>query len=162
MRAFLLVVLGFVLWMGFTGDTSVENIVAGILVAGLSTFLFGRDFPYRRKKVFQIRRYGCFLAFLGLFAVKLVKANLIMAYRVLHPRLPIKPGIVRVPLEMTSPLGRLILANSITLTPGTLTVEITRTDLYIHWIYLYEEKDRRVIAEDIAGAFQRILRRVFE
>ena len=57
-----------------------------------------------------------------------------MAFRVLSPSLPIKPGIVKVETRLRSPMGRLALANAITLTPGTLTVESRDQWLYIHWI----------------------------
>jgi len=53
---------------------------------------------------------------------------------VLNPKLPIKPGIVRIRTKLKSRLGRIILANSITLTPGTLTVETRDDTFYIHWI----------------------------
>ena len=57
-----------------------------------------------------------------------------MAYRVLNPYLPIKPGIVRIKTSLTSEFAKTILANSITLTPGTLTVEVDGEDFYVHWI----------------------------
>jgi len=85
-----------------------------------------------------------------------------MAYRILSPGLPIKPGIVKVPIELKSPMGRVILANAITLTPGTITVEIKKDYLYIHWIYVYEMEDTKKITEDICGTFQRLLKRTFE
>jgi multicomponent Na+:H+ antiporter subunit E len=84
-----------------------------------------------------------------------------MAYRVLHPELPISPGIVKVKTEMTSPLGRTFLANYITLTPGTLTVDMEGEYLYIHWIYVMTE-DVEKATGIIAGRFESILKRVFE
>ncbi|MCS7180951.1 MAG: Na+/H+ antiporter subunit E, partial [bacterium] len=80
---------------------------------------------------------------------------------VLSPRLPIKPGIVKIPIELKSSLARTILANSITLTPGTFTVKITDRYLYIHWIYIYTyEKEKQ--KEIIIGLMEKILKRVFE
>lgn len=74
------------------------------------------------------------LVYLLVFIKAVIQSNLDVAFRVLKPRLPINPGIVKVKTTLKSSLGRLILANSITLTPGTITVDIDGEDLYIHWI----------------------------
>ncbi|MCM8786320.1 MAG: Na+/H+ antiporter subunit E [Candidatus Omnitrophica bacterium] len=84
-----------------------------------------------------------------------------MAYRVLSPRLPIKPGIIKIPIELKSPLARTILVNSITLTPGTFTLKVTENFLYIHWIYIYTY-DKKQQREKIVGLMEKILKRVFE
>ena len=84
------------------------------------------------------------------FLWQLLKANLDVAFRVLHPELPIVPGIVRVKTKLKTPLGRLLLANSITLTPGTITVEADGEDFYIHWIKVEgihdKERKRKIVA----------------
>jgi multicomponent Na+:H+ antiporter subunit E len=64
----------------------------------------------------------------------LVKSNFRLAAIVLSPSLPIEPGIVKVRTRLKSRMGRLMLANSITLTPGTLTVEMEGEWLYVHWV----------------------------
>jgi len=75
-----------------------------------------------------------FIRFIFVFSFELIKSNLDVAFRVVNPKLPINPGIVKVKTKLKSRLGRIILANSITLTPGTLTVETDGEDYYIHWI----------------------------
>ena len=62
----------------------------------------------------------------------LVIANLDVARRVLSPSLPIRPAVVEVKTELTSPLGRMLLANSITLTPGTLVIDVLDDRLLVH------------------------------
>ena len=61
----------------------------------------------------------------------MIKANIDVAYRVLHPARPIKPGIVRIRTSLKNPVGKLALANSITLTPGTMTMQIVKDRHYI-------------------------------
>lgn len=78
-------------------------------------------------------------------------ANLDMARRVLSPKLPINPGIVKVKTSLKSPMARLILADSITLTPGTFTVDIIDDFIYIHWV--------DVRSDDIEGATEAIVRK---
>jgi multicomponent Na+:H+ antiporter subunit E len=86
-------------------------------------------------------------------AVEVVKANLDVARVILHPRLPIEPRLFRIPSTQRTPLGRVIYANSITLTPGTVTVDVDERDgtMLIHSLttVAYEglltgEMDRRV------------------
>ncbi|MCM8757321.1 MAG: Na+/H+ antiporter subunit E, partial [Candidatus Omnitrophica bacterium] len=89
-------------------------------------------------------------------------ANLDVAYRVLHPRLPIRPGIVKVKTRLKSKSGRTALANSITLTPGTMSVEVTDDGfLYIHWINV-QSRDIEETTRLIVERFERILERIFE
>ena len=84
-----------------------------------------------------------------------------MAYRIIHPRLPINPGIVKIKTALVSPLAHAFLANYITLTPGTLTIDIEGEYLYIHWIYVVTEDMERATGI-IAGRFEPILKKVFE
>jgi len=89
--------------------------------------------------------------YLVVFLIELVKSNLDVARRVLSPQLPINPGIVEVKTKLTSRMGRMILANSITLTPGTLSVDVSDDRLFIHWI--------DVKSEDIDEATKQIVRK---
>jgi len=63
---------------------------------------------------------------------EIVKANLDVARRVLDPKLPISPTLVRVKTRQTSDLGRVIFANSITLTPGTVSLDYDRGEIVVH------------------------------
>jgi multicomponent Na+:H+ antiporter subunit E len=84
-----------------------------------------------------------------------------VAYRVLHPDMPIRPGIVKVRTDLESEMAKTFLANSITLTPGTLTVDIDGSDLYIHWINVVGE-GVEAHSDLIVRRFEKLLRRVFE
>jgi multicomponent Na+:H+ antiporter subunit E len=96
----------------------------------------------------------------GVLFREIIKANIDVAYRVLLPRMPISPGIVVIRTSLKSNIARLILANSITLTPGTFTLDVVGDKLLIHWI--------SVKAKDVDGAtslvgekFERYLRPIF-
>jgi len=96
------------------------------------------------------------------FIIALIKSNIDVIFRVLHPKLPIRPGIVRITTQLKSPMARLILANSITLTPGTFVVDIKENLLYIHWISVCCEGDPQQLTQDIAGQFEKILIKIYE
>jgi multicomponent Na+:H+ antiporter subunit E len=75
--------------------------------------------------------------------------------------MPIRPGIVKVKMTLKSDLARTLLANSITMTPGTITVDIIDDYLYIHWIYVRSE-DPEVYTRIITGAFEKYIKRIIE
>jgi multicomponent Na+:H+ antiporter subunit E len=99
-----------------------------------------------------------------IFLWECLKANIDVAYRVLHPNLPIRPGTVKVKVSLRSDIGLTFLANSITLTPGTTSVDIDKEKglLYIHWIYVrdgFREGEKRL---PVVEKFENILKKVFE
>ena len=148
-------------WMLLTWSADVQNVAAGIIVAGLCAIFLGGLFFDNVGKMFNPRRVFWFLYYIPVFLIHMVKANLDVAYRVLHVDMPIRPGIVKVRTTLKSDLGLTFLANSITLTPGTLTVDIIDGDMYIHWIYVHTD-DPDAQTDMIVRRFEQILKRVFE
>ncbi|GAB4292058.1 MAG: hypothetical protein Kow0068_17290 [Marinilabiliales bacterium] len=100
------------------------------------------------------------IAYLFVFLWEMIKSNLDVAFRVLSPSLPIKPGIVTVKTKLKSKMGKLLLANSITLTPGTLTVDIKDDLLYIHWIDV-KDTDIEAATKDIVSKFEKYLEVIY-
>jgi len=75
--------------------------------------------------------------------------------------LNLKPGIVKIKTGLKSEVARVFLANSITMTPGTLTVEINDDTLYIHWIEIKTD-DPEEMAKVIKGPFEFFLAKIFD
>lgn len=161
MKQVLCIVFTFVLWLLLTWAPGVADVFVGVVVALLVATLLSHIYPDDPHKALDPRRVFWFLVYIPYFLFYCVRANLDVAYRVLHPDMPIRPGIVKVRTELTSEMAKTFLANSITLTPGTLTVDIDGPDLYIHWINVVgegvEEHSARIVRR-----FERLLRRVFE
>ncbi|HIJ47989.1 MAG TPA: cation:proton antiporter, partial [Gammaproteobacteria bacterium] len=113
-----------VLWMLLTGSLQWSELLTGTVIAALITGLSQRlvDSGSQSDLIFTPRSLLSLLRYLRVFALALIQANLDMARRVLSPSLPIDPAVVEVETTLQSTLGKLVLANSITLTPGTLTV----------------------------------------
>jgi len=85
-----------------------------------------------------------------------------VAYRVLHPAMPIRPGIVRVHSRLRTASARTALATSITLTPGTLTVDVTSDGVfYVHWIEV-STLDEQEAAKRIVGRFEWFIAKILE
>jgi multicomponent Na+:H+ antiporter subunit E len=161
LRRIILFIVTFILWLLLTWTLNWQHILIGFIVAFLVAFLFGNTFVQQPNKFFQVNRWFWFLLYLPLFIWECIKANFDVAYRVLHPRMPIKPGIVKVKTNLKSDIAKTFLANSITMTPGTLSVDIDGEYLYIHWIYVRTEGIKEATRK-IAGRFEKILAKIFE
>ena len=146
------------LWLLLTSSLAPAELVAGLLTAGLVTLVARSRVTLLSGLRLTPQAPLHFLAYLREFLVALVKANLDVARRVLLPGLPIHPGVVQVQTHLRSDLGRLLLANSITLTPGTLTVDVEEDRLLVHWISLPAGMDLEEATREIAGRFERHLK----
>jgi len=161
MKKVVLFIIGFIIWLLLTWTVYLPSILIGIGVSVFISLWFADFFIQHPENFFQIKRFLYLLLFIPIFIFYCILANFDVAYRVLHPKLPIKPGIVKVKTSLSSLIGRVALANCITLTPGTLTVELTDDGyLYVHWINVttvnVEEATRRIIRR-----FEPILKEVF-
>lgn len=161
MRYLILFVLLMIAWLLFTFSTSMENFIAGIIFAAISSALVGKYFVSGFGKMLQPSRYFWAIGYLFVFLWECIIANFDVAYRVIHPAMPIKPGIVKVKLNIKTDIARTILANSITMTPGTITIDIIDDYIYIHWINVCS-KDPEKYSGKICGRFEKYIRRIFE
>ncbi|MBN2035657.1 MAG: Na+/H+ antiporter subunit E [Chitinispirillaceae bacterium] len=147
-------------WLCLTSSFHAHELAAGAVVSLILSVFLTRGYEKLGLPPFGIKRAWLFLAYLMTLAVETVKANFDVAYRVLHPRMPIRPGIVAVRTNLKQDIAKLILANSITLTPGTFTVDIIGDTLLVHCIYV---KDENIDAatEIIARKFEKYLEVIF-
>ena len=163
--------LSFILYLALTTATGglgvwnpielVIGVVFALLVAVLTRNLAGTDWP----RVLSPRRWILFIAYLiGPFFWALTKANFDVVSRVVTGR--IRPGIVRMATGLTSDASLTLLANSITLTPGTLSVDVDEEtrDLYVHWINIDDRSLEQMPRECglICGPFPQWARRIAE
>lgn len=160
----ILFILGFLVWCLLNWVPDWQHLFIGVFVSALVAFLTGDLFIKRPGVLKHPERYFYFVFwYLPVFIWECIKANLDVAYRVLHPRLPINPGIVKVKTSLKTDTALTFLANSITLTPGTLSVDIDREKgiLYIHWIDV-KAKDVETATKIIIERFENILKRIFD
>ena len=148
------------LWLLFAGSLAPDEAGMGLLVAGAVALMTRGPLLSGAPGLLRPGRILWFLAYLPYLAFAIVKANLQVARIVVDPALPIRPGIVRVRTRLKSRIGRLALANSITLTPGTLSVDIQDDELFIHWIVV-ESDDLEGATRAIVADFERYLEKIF-
>jgi len=161
-NAIILFILAFLIWIGLNWSVDPGILVAGFCVAVIVALLTKGLFKEKIKVFARPKRYFWFLCYIPVFIWECVKANLDGAWRVVHPQLPINPGIVKVKTTLKSDAGITFLANSLTLKPGTMTVDIDKENgyLYIHWVDV-KTQDIQKASELIVGRFERILKRIF-
>lgn len=138
-------------WLLLNGSVALGTVGVGVVVAALIVIFFGGSLSFLSGHRLTPDALIATVFYVGFFVKELVKANLQMAAIVLKPQLPIDPAIVKVRTRLTNPVARLLLANSITLTPGTLSVEVKGEWLYVHWVTATTTDPQEATHEIVAG-----------
>ena len=167
MNRLVMLILLFVFWVFLTwpaelGLSYLHELCTGAVMALLVTWIMGSSEVESVARWLQPQRYFWALVYLFVLAAYVIKANLDVAYRALHPAMPIRPGIVKIKTHLQRPASRTALCNSITLTPGTLAVDARHDgSIMVHWINVGSvEPD--AAAEQIVGRFEWFIQRIFE
>lgn len=124
----------FVIWVLLNNNITPEVLISGGVVAFIVGLIFCYSCDIFSDLKLNPKAILYWFLYIFVFISELVKSNFDVARRVISPKLPINPGFVEVKTELKSKLGRMILTNSITLTPGTFTVELTGDTIFIHWL----------------------------
>lgn len=151
----------FLIWLGFTTSLATAELITGAVLSLIIASFSYKTFTVEGLGFFSPRRVFLIIKYLFVFMIALIKANIDVAKRVISPKLPINPGIVEYKTQLTNPTAVTILANSITLTPGTLTVDVIDNSLFIHWIDV-TTKDPEGIVREIGEDFEKILKEFFK
>ena len=167
MRRLIYFVLAFIVWTLLTwpfveGKIDLQVVIAGLISSAVVALIFHEILPKEHHIFISPVRIFWFLVYVPVFFYYVVMANFDVVYRALHPKMPIKPGIVKIKTNLKTDSGITALANSITLTPGTLTVDLTKDGfLYVHWINVKSD-DIEEATKFIAHRFEWFIQRIFE
>jgi multicomponent Na+:H+ antiporter subunit E len=139
-------------WLALIGNFSLANTLFGFLLSFAIMWIISLNSENR--KYFRIVPKT--IGFVFFFLSELTKANIQVAIEVMTIKSTMKPGIVRYPLEAKSDFEITLLANLISLTPGTCSLDVStdRKVLYIHAMYI---SDKRKFIRDIQNGFERRL-----
>lgn len=150
----------FTVWMAANSTLAPEVALLGLIItAGLAYAFTSSSDAWRQIRWTPASLYH-FIAYSGAFFVELVKANIAMMRVVYSPRIDIRPGIVKIRTGLKSPIGRLALANTIALTPGSLVMDIRDETLFIHWLDV-QTTEIDAATKALAGPFEMHLEKVF-
>lgn len=150
----------FVIWVAVNGTLAIEVSGVGLIVT-LSIALFCTRSPgIWNDLTFSPASGLAFLKYTVIFLREMVKSNLMVLGYVFSPKVKIRPGIVLSQTRLTSPFARLVLSNSVALTPGTLVMGMDGSDVYIHGLDL-TSTDADANTQTYLGPFEPILSKTF-
>ncbi|RXZ84508.1 Na+/H+ antiporter subunit E [Paenibacillaceae bacterium] len=142
-------------WMFLYNEWTFSFFLVGFIVGALLILVMRRYLPGD----YYLRRVWNVIVLLLLLLRELISANILVLKYILQPKLNIKPGIVAVETELKSDFEITLLAFLVTLTPGTLILEISpdNSTLYIH---VMDIRDMDIITKSIRGTFERAIMEV--
>ena len=124
----------FALWILFSGHFDSIHLVLGVISSLIVTFIMA-PVMFPSFGTVRIVKYSLrFLAYLPWLTGQIFMANIDIVYRVLHPKMPINPRTITFSTGLRTDIGKLVLGNSITLTPGTITMNIEGAKFTVHAI----------------------------
>lgn len=140
-------------WVSLSGNFSGLNLLFGFVLGYIALAILQRELPMLHGYAQRVPRI---LMFLGFFIKELFKANLKVAFDVLTPPWHMQPGVVALPLKAKTDLEITMVANFISLTPGTLSLDVStdRRVLFIHAMFLQDEP---ALLEEFREVERRIL-----
>jgi multicomponent Na+:H+ antiporter subunit E len=142
-----------VAWVALWGSASAANVASGVVVAFVLLAVFPLHLTTRQGRFRPLQA----LRFFGYFLAKLVEANAVVAWEVVTPSNRINEGIVAVPVTGASDVLVSMVANVISLTPGTLTIEI-RTDPHVLFVHVLHLHDIDAVRRDVTRLERYVLR----
>jgi multicomponent Na+:H+ antiporter subunit E len=163
-RQVIVFMLLFGLWLLLSGNLVVEFIILGAAASALVVFLSSHLLepssteeyePLPRSFFWLGLAIVRFLFYLPWLITQIVTANLQVAYQILHPKMPIAPRLLVFNTTLRSEPSQVLLAQSITLTPGTITVDLERSELVVHALFAVQNQ---ILAK---GGMQERVARVF-
>lgn len=156
-------ILWFALWLLLTWPPSIQDIAVGTIVSAVVLLMTMDILLDEKKEIRNPLRYLWFIQYVLVFLWECLKANADVAYRVVHPDLPIRPGTIKVKTNLVSDIGLTFLTSSISLTPGNTTVDVDKEKgcLYIHKLCI-KDSDREKGTLPVVEKFEKILKKIFE
>lgn len=153
MRFIFWFIILFIMWLVMTSSLEGSSILLGVVVSGGISLLTIKLFP---TKSFDFINPFWLLIYCYTLIKNIIIANIYLTKILFRRDLNLSPAIIAIPTTLTSDWKRVLLANSITLTPGTLTLDIKDNMLFIHIIEYEDGMDR----SSVIGEFERVIARI--
>lgn len=120
-------------WLILTPIRNLQSIIIGTS-ASLLVVLYSRDIAFTDNEMpkYSLRNLFIYIKFILMLLVEIVKSNINVALIVLNPSLPLSPCLIKVPVKFKKDVVKVIYANAVSLTPGTITIEIQEDGFIIH------------------------------
>lgn len=123
----------FLIWVIFNGQFTPEIAVFGLVIAGLMYAFICKFMGYKpRADIIMAKKFFYLIQYVFILIKEIVKANFAVIRMITSSRYELEPAVVRFKTDLKSAPARIMLANSITLTPGTITVSLTGDEYVVH------------------------------
>ena len=154
MTVFYLNIFMAIVWVFLTGDLNITNFLEGFIISFIILFIVRKSLPNDN----YFRKIPKVISFIIYFMKELIMSNLMLAYDILTPKDYMTPGIVAIELDAKTDFEITLLASLITLTPGTLSIDVSddKSKLYIHSVYI-KNKDVELLKHSIKDGMERRL-----
>lgn len=125
--------LFFLFWVMLNGKITVEIAVFGVVISAFMYVFICRFAGYSPRKDMRIvRKLPLFLRYCIVLLIEIIKANVVMGKFILSPHIVAEPALIHFRVDLKTQLAQVLLASSITLTPGTITVEMADGYYKVH------------------------------
>jgi multicomponent Na+:H+ antiporter subunit E len=147
-------ILLFIVWIGLTNSLDIQELILGAIVSVVIVYVFINKTNNINFKDECIK----YFKFIPLFIKNLIVSNIEIAKIVLNPKLPINPKIIKLDFIELNDIDKLLIANAVTLTPGTITLDVTNTHIYIHVLNLKTD-DKNILKDMILSDYIKCCKR---
>lgn len=148
-------IIFFLIWIVFNGQFTLEIAAFGLVVAGLIYWFICRFLGYRPQyDILLFKRFFLLIHYLFVLVTEILKANIVVFKMVYSSKYEIEPVVIHFRTHLTSNFARVLLANSITLTPGTITVSLTDDEYVVHCL------DKNLAVGIDSSIFVKLLERI--
>lgn len=150
-------ILFFLVWVIFNGQFTAEIAAFGVVIAGVMYWFLCKFFNYSpRYELFFLKKSPLLIKYLFTLIAEILKANWVVFKMIYSAKYELEPAVVHFKTNLRSTFARVVLANSITLTPGTITVALTEDEYTVHCL----DKE---LAEGISSSvFVKLLEKIEE
>lgn len=147
-------VICLLLWLFLTASFAADELISGVIISLVVSIISAPKMKILNGLRLHLGFFLGLFSYLGYFFLALFKANFDLAKRVVSKDMKLHPDVVEIKTTMRSDLGKLFLANSITLTPGTLTVDVIGDSLLVHWIDVPKNVDVAATTKLVVAEFE--------
>jgi len=157
-------ILSFIIYLLYTGSIGLFDFITGAVVAIIIGLLTGSIVVKNPGKTLSIRRYILMIIYvIWYFLVAETRAHLDVIKRALHPKMPLNPAIIKVPYNVNTDYAMVLIANSITNTPGTVVVDLDYDNkhFFVHWIDA-KTSDPLKARKIISSKFEEFAKKIFD
>ncbi|MDT8357277.1 MAG: Na+/H+ antiporter subunit E [Methanomicrobiaceae archaeon] len=144
-------------WMILSGRLDLFHVGAGAVCCGIVTLISGDlIFRSKRQRTHTARILIRFILYIPQLLLEILYANIDVAYRILHPSMPINPGLLTLETPFSNDVLRTAFANAMTLTPGTVTVDVTGGTFTVHALVLETSQEELLVNKSIQNHLETI------